>query len=97
MLLPNVSNLPIPESRQFRFGSSYHIFMLVVYRPRGGFIKTANQVKQRTLSRAAFADNRNLLSLGDVEREIAEDDKILVARAVDLCEIFDADQRRGQR
>src|SRR6185312_884764 len=82
VLLPNVSNLPVAEAGEVGFRKLSNISIPVVYRSSGWRVETADQVQERTLACAAFADNRDLFGFGDLEGEFAEDDKVFIARAV---------------
>src|ERR1700733_15499682 len=95
MLLPYIPDLTIAEFGALGFGEFRDVFMFVVYRPFGGGVETADEVKEGALPCSAFADDGNLFAGFDVEREVAKDDEIFVARAVHFGESFDADKWLG--
>jgi hypothetical protein len=92
MLLPHIPDLSIAEFRPLGFRELRDVFMFVVYRPFSGGVETADEVKEGTLPCSAFADDGNLFARFDFEGEVAEDDEIFVAGAVDFGEVFDADE-----
>src|SRR6185437_1194226 len=93
MLLPHVPDLAIPESGELRLRQPNYILIFVVYRPGAGLVQTADQVQESAFARPALADNGDLLAFRNLKRQVMENDQILIARPVDLREIFDAKQR----
>ena len=94
MLLPHIADFAIAETRELGFGQSNNILMFVVYRTFGRCVEAADQVQEGAFSCAALAYDGDLLAFSDLQRQVAENDQIFVARAIDLREIFDADERR---
>ncbi len=88
MQLPDVPDLAIAEFGALGFGELRDVFIFVVYRPFGGGVEAADEVKERALPRPAFADDGDLFAGFDVEREVAEDYEVFVAGAVDLWRGF---------
>jgi len=95
MLLPHIADLTVPKRRKIRFGKQNYIRTFVVYRPVGRFVEAREQVKQSAFPRAAFTDYRHLVAGFDGKIEIAKDRQIVLARAVDLGQLLDANQRCG--
>ena len=95
MQLPHIPDLAIAEFGALGFGEFRNVFMFVVYRPFGGGVEAADEVKQGALPRSAFTDDGDLFAGFDIEREVSEDNEIFVAGAVDFGEFFDAQQRAG--
>ena len=94
MLLPHIPDLAISKIRELMLGQSDNILIFVVYRPGAWCVEPADQMQEGTLAGAALTDDGNLLALGDLQRQIVKNDEIFVARAVDLREFLDADDRR---
>src|SRR5665213_4432494 len=95
LLLPDIADLPIPKRGQIRLRKSRDIRTFVVYRSFAGAVETRQQMKQSALARPAFTDDRDLVASLNLQIELPEDDKIQFARAVNLRELFYANERAG--
>ena len=96
MLLPDVADLTVAESRHFRFRKRSDIPAVNSNRPACGPVQPRNEVKKRTFPGAAFPHYRHLLARRDFEIQVAKHHDLSGSRTVSSRQLFQLDNRRVQ-
>jgi hypothetical protein len=85
--LPDKSQFPVAELRQFVRRKSAYVVLPEVYRTVRWRVQTSQQVEQRALAGARLADQGHLLAFGYLQIQARENHQLGLARSIHLRQV----------
>lgn len=92
MLLPDVADFPVAEDGEGGFGEAGDVTVFVENVSAGGVVEARNEVEKGAFPSPAGADDGDLVSGTDMQIQIAKDNEVGIARAVDFSEPVNANE-----